>query len=122
MGSQQLTSKSTTPTSRFINLKLLFCFRMRSVIVFIALTFLLGVVVGSGSGSALGSERTEEFGGKKMGMGISGAPLGGTQDRSCISRGNTCSSYASTTECCPDLVCAKRYTIFGPLECKQTGQ
>merc|ERR1712150_165922 len=108
MGSQQLTSKSTTPTSRFINL------RMRSVIVFIALTFLVGVVVGS----ALGSERTEEFGGKKMEMGISGAPLGGTQDRSCKTRYNPCSSDG---ECCTSLVCAKRYTISGPKECKLPG-
>merc|ERR1712105_344379 len=47
-------------------------------------------------GSALGSGRTEEFGGKKWGMGISGgAPLGGAQD--CKSRGWHCSSQA---ECC----------------------
>merc|ERR1712061_888525 len=70
-----------------------------------------------GPGSAQGSGRTEEFGGKKMGMGISGgAPLGGAQD--CKSRGWHCSSQA---ECCPGLVCAKRYTLFGPRECKLPG-
>ena len=50
-------------------------------------------------------------------MGISGgAPLGGAQD--CKSRGWHCSSQA---ECCPGLVCAKRYTLFGPRECKLPG-
>merc|ERR1712179_652171 len=70
-----------------------------------------------GAGNGNPSGRTEEFGGKKWGMGISGgAPLGGAQD--CKSRGWHCSSQE---ECCPGLVCAKRYTSFGPRECKLPG-
>merc|ERR1711894_578569 len=96
MGSQQLTSKSTTPRRD------LSTYRMRFVIGFLALTFLVGVVAGRME------DRMGISGGTPVGRAIGGKPL--VQDRSCTPFYWSCSS---NLQCCSGRCSSGRCALVG---------